>query len=46
MLGPVVASLQNLRFYLWLMRNARKHILGGDFIDWKTTILPVITKKW
>ncbi|MEY4003437.1 MAG: hypothetical protein RIT07_1479, partial [Bacteroidota bacterium] len=27
MLGPVVASLQNLRFYRWLMLNARKHIL-------------------
>jgi queuine tRNA-ribosyltransferase len=45
MLGPVVASLQNLRFYLWLVRNARKHILDGDFIDWKNTIMPVIAKK-
>jgi queuine tRNA-ribosyltransferase len=46
MLGPVVASLQNLRFYRWLMLNARKHIVDGDFIAWKTTILPIITKKW
>jgi len=46
MLGPVVASLQNLRFYLWLLRNARKHILDGDFIAWKAEILPVINKKW
>lgn len=46
MLGPVVASLQNLRFYLWLMRNARKHILQGDFIAWKASILTVIAKKW
>lgn len=45
MLGPVVASLQNLRFYLWLVRNARIHILDGDFIDWKKAILPVITQK-
>jgi queuine tRNA-ribosyltransferase len=46
MLGPVVASLQNLRFYRWLMLNARKHILDGDFIAWKTAIMPIITKKW
>jgi len=46
MLGPIVASLQNLRFYLWLVRNARQHILDGDFVNWKTTILPIITKKW
>lgn len=45
MLGPIVASLQNLRFYLWLVRNARQHILDGDFVNWKTTILPIITKK-
>jgi queuine tRNA-ribosyltransferase len=45
MLGPVVASLQNLRFYLWLVRQARVHILAGDFMDWKAQILPQITRK-
>ncbi len=45
MLGPVVASLQNLRFYLWLVREARRHILDGSFSAWKAEILPKITRK-
>lgn len=46
MLGPVVASLQNLRFYLWLVREARKAILEDRFISWKDEVLPVISRKW
>jgi queuine tRNA-ribosyltransferase len=46
MLGPVVASLQNLRFYLWLVREARKAILEDRFANWKDEILPVISRKW
>lgn len=34
-LGAQIASLHNLHFYLWLMGEARKHILSGDFRDWK-----------
>lgn len=45
MLGPVVASLQNLRFYLWLVREARKQILNDNFDNWKQQILPEISRK-
>ena len=34
-LGKQIATLHNLSFYLWLLREARKHILDGNFIDWK-----------
>ena len=35
MLGKQIATLHNLSFYLWLVREARKHILAGDFSQWK-----------
>ncbi len=31
MLGGMIASQHNLAFYLWLVREARKHIIAGDF---------------
>lgn len=35
MLGKQIATVHNLGFYLWLVREARKHILEGDFVSWK-----------
>ena len=35
MLGKQIATLHNLSFYLWLVREARKHILAGTFYSWK-----------
>ena len=35
MLGPQLASIHNLSFYLWLVGEARKQILGGTFFEWK-----------
>jgi queuine tRNA-ribosyltransferase len=34
-LGLQIASIQNLSFYLWLVKEARKHIIQGDFTTWK-----------
>ena len=34
-LGLTIASVHNLAFYLWLVGEARKHIIAGDFIGWK-----------
>jgi len=42
-LGAMISSLQNLAFYLKLVRDARRHILEGSFSSWKAGILPVIT---
>ncbi|MDC0386243.1 tRNA guanosine(34) transglycosylase Tgt [Flavobacteriaceae bacterium] len=35
MLGKQIATIHNLSFYLWLVREARKHILEGSFGPWK-----------
>lgn len=39
LLGKQLATLHNLSFYLWLVREARKHILAGDFATWKNTMV-------
>ena len=44
-LGMQIASLQNLRFYLWLVGEARLKILEGTFSAWKSNILPIIRRK-
>ena len=44
-LGLTIASIQNLSFYLWLVKEARKQILEGNFLSWKQNILPVIQRR-
>ena len=39
MLGKQICTLHNLSFYLWLVREARKHILAGDFTAWKNKMV-------
>ncbi|MDR3236789.1 MAG: tRNA guanosine(34) transglycosylase Tgt [Prevotellaceae bacterium] len=39
MLGPQIASLHNLAFYLWLVRTAREQIAEGTFTDWKNKMV-------
>lgn len=45
MLGLEVLSIHNLAFYLDLVREARKHILQGDYKSWKDTILPILMTR-
>lgn len=45
MLGAQIASIHNLAFYLWLVEEARKHIVVGDFAAWKTGILPTLMQR-
>lgn len=45
MLGPIIASIQNLSFYLWMVREARKHIVEGGFTEWKSRVLPVFSQR-
>ena len=45
MLGKQIASIHNLGFYLWLVREARKHILAGDFYSWKNTMVNQMNKR-
>ncbi|MEY3349185.1 MAG: tRNA guanosine(34) transglycosylase Tgt [Bacteroidota bacterium] len=44
-LGLTIASIQNLAFYLWLVKEARIQINAGSFSSWKNNILPVITRR-
>ena len=38
-LGKQISTLHNLSFYLWLVREARKHILAGTFSTWKAKMV-------
>jgi queuine tRNA-ribosyltransferase len=44
-LGAQIASRQNLMFYMWLVKEARKHILAGDFVQWKKQTLELIMQR-
>lgn len=44
-LAMQIASIHNLAFYLWLVTEARTHILAGDFTPWKKSILPLLTQR-
>lgn len=44
-LGYTIASVHNLAFYLWLVGEARKHILQGDFDSWKNEMSGVFKTK-
>jgi len=45
LLGKQIASIHNLGFYLWLVREARKHILAGDFTEWKNRMVIQMDKR-
>lgn len=44
-LGKQIASIHNLGFYLWLVREARKHILQGDFSQWKNQMVSQMNNR-
>ena len=44
-LGKQIATIHNLGFYMWLVREARKHILAGDFREWKDKMVKQMDKR-
>tara|TARA_B100001564_G_scaffold117062_1_gene97440 strand:- start:1573 stop:2703 length:1131 start_codon:yes stop_codon:yes gene_type:complete len=44
-LGKQIATIHNLGFYIWLVREARKRILAGDFLSWKTMMVAQMDKR-
>jgi queuine tRNA-ribosyltransferase len=44
-LGLQLASLQNLSFYLHLVKEARQHIIAGDYGQWKRNMLEVVKRR-
>ncbi len=45
LLGMQICSIHNLSFYLWLVKEARKHIIEGDFHTWKTMMIERVTRR-
>lgn len=45
LLGLQIASIHNLAFYLWLVKEARKHIIAGDYTAWKATTLDNVSRR-
>ena len=45
LLGMQIASIHNLAFYLWLVTEARKHIMEGDFAQWKREMVERVTRR-
>lgn len=44
-LGKQIATIHNLGFYMWLVREARKHILAGDFRVWKEMMVKNMNQR-
>jgi queuine tRNA-ribosyltransferase len=44
-LAGQIASVHNLAFYLWLVKEARQHIIAGDFTDWKNKMIPKLSNR-
>lgn len=45
MLGLQIATLHNLSFYLWLVKEARTHILSGSFHAWKSKMVIELERR-
>lgn len=44
-LGAQIASIHNLGFFLWLVGEARKHIIEGDFTNWKNEMVIKLQRR-
>ncbi|MBR9832498.1 tRNA guanosine(34) transglycosylase Tgt [bacterium] len=44
-LGSQIATLHNLAFYLWLVKEARKQIIAGTFAAWKTDMVERVQRR-
>lgn len=44
-LGLQIASIHNLAFYLHLVKQARLHILQGDYTEWKNKMIPILKQR-
>jgi queuine tRNA-ribosyltransferase len=45
LLAAQIASVHNLSFYLWLVEEARAHIIEGDFASWKNSMLKKLSQR-
>ena len=45
LLAMQIASIHNLAFYLWLVREARRQILADKFAAWKAQMIPRLSHR-
>lgn len=45
LLAAQIASVHNLGFYLWLVKEARRRILDGTFVEWKTKMVKQVAQR-
>jgi queuine tRNA-ribosyltransferase len=45
MLAAQIASIHNLGFYLWLVKEARKQIIAGNFLPWKKEMVERVSSR-
>lgn len=45
MLGKQITTLHNIRFYLWLMEQAREHLADGTFTEWKNRMVKKLDRR-
>ena len=45
LLAMQIASIHNLAFYLWLVGEARQHIIAGDFSIWKAKMVEELGRR-
>lgn len=45
LLALEIASIHNLAFYLWLVKEARRHIIAGDFHSWKSEMVEILNTR-
>ena len=45
LLASQIASIHNLGFYLWLIKEARKRILEDTFVEWKNTMVKKLAQR-
>lgn len=45
MLGAQIATLHNLHFYLWLVKEAREKIIAGEFYNWKKIMVNILGQR-
>jgi len=45
LLGKQIATLHNIRFYMWLMEESRKHLKTGTFTNWKNKMVKKLDNR-
>jgi queuine tRNA-ribosyltransferase len=44
-LSAMIATIHNLGFYMWLMKEARKRIVEGNFAGWKSVMVKRLMQR-